>query len=639
MSRTRERLIFAAILLSIAVVYLWNISANGWSNSFYAAAVQAGSQSWKAWFFGSFDPQNYVTVDKPAGGLWLMGLSARIFGFSSASMLIPEALLAVASAALIRAAVRRLAGPGAGLLAAALFALIPVVSVMFRHSNPDAPMVFGMVVAAYFTTRALDTDRAKSAAGFMALAGVGVGFAFLCKTLEGLLVAPSLIVVYAVAAKFGWKTRLLHLSSAAAGLLVSAGWWMAAVALTPAGSRPYVDNSSDNSEWSLAVGYNGLDRLLGTDSGGGMGGGYGHSGGPGFSGTPGLFRIFEDDQAFHVAWLIPAALIALILGFVITSRTTEVATGSGWRRVISVLLARYRALVANPVGVALILWGGWLVSTYLPLTYMKQQFHPYYTSAMAPGIAGTLAVGVVVLWQHRSEAIGKYGLAAVTLASTVMAWVLLRRIPTWYPSLRWILLVGGIAAAAALVLGALDRDKRLRIAVAVLALGISLGGSIAFTIANVSTPKQGGLSTSGPEIAGKNNHFGGRGDQKPLDPAAVKAFKDSTSRWAAATTNTRTAAPIELTANVPVMAIGGFSGRDNPITLQQFIQYAKDGTVDYFVEPADNKDQPFRGQKDDGPPRVADQIQDWVRAHFDPVTYGDLKLYDLDGPMKAGAPA
>ncbi|OHT89416.1 ArnT family glycosyltransferase [Mycobacteroides saopaulense] len=601
----------------MAIVYLWNISQNGWSNAFYAAAVQSGSQSWKAWFFGSFDPQNYVTVDKPAGGLWLMGLSARIFGFSSASMLIPQAILAIASALLIRAAVRRLAGPAAGLLAAAVFALIPVVSVMFRHSNPDAPMVFGMVVAAYFLTRALDTARAREAAGWMALAGAGIGFAFLCKTLEALLVAPALLLVYVLAAKFGWKAKLAHLAAATVALIVSSGWWMLAVALTPAASRPYVDNSTDNSEWTLAIGYNGLDRLLGKDSGMSR-----EFEGPSFSGTPGLFRIFEDDQAFHVAWLIPAALVALVLGLAITSRTDT-----------SGLLARYRSLITNPGGVALILWGGWLVSTYVILAYMKQQFHPYYTSAMAPGIAGTLAIGVVVLWQKRSEPIGRYGLAAVTLAAVVMGWVLLRRDPAWLPWLRWVLLLGGIAAAVALALGGLQRSQRLRIGIATLALAVSLGGSIAFTIANVTTPKVGGLSTSGPAMP-DDDKFGGR-EPAPLDPSLAALIKDSGARWPVATTNTRTAAPIQLETNAPVMAIGGFSGRDNPITLQQFIDYTQDGTVQFYAESVKDKDkQKEQPQHDGDTKRVADDIQKWVENHFSSKDYGDLRVFDLSVPPK-----
>ncbi|WP_195165655.1 glycosyltransferase family 39 protein [Mycobacteroides abscessus] len=621
MSRTRERLILAAVLLTITVVYLWDISQNGWSNAFYAAAVQSGSESWKAWFFGSFDPQNYVTVDKPAGGLWLMGLSARLFGFSSASMLIPQAILAIASAALIRAAVRRQAGPGAGLLAAALFALIPVVSVMFRHSNPDAPMVFGMVLAAYFTTRAIDSKRSRSAAGWLALAGVGIGFAFLCKTLEGLLVAPALLLAYLVSAKWPWKTTFLHILGAGVALLASSGWWMAAVALTPAASRPYVDNSTDNSEWTLAVGYNGLDRLLGGDSQG-MGGGRGS--GPGFSGTPGIFRLFQDTQADHIAWLLPTAFIALILGVIIVGKTPQ--TG-GW-------LGRARAVSTNPAGAGLVLWGTWMVSNYVILSYMAKQFHPYYTSAMAPAIAGSLAIGTALLWRHRAERIGTFGLSALTLSATVMAFVLLRRIPTWQPWLRWVLLIGGLLVAVALTLGVLERNSRLRYAIATLALAVSLGGSIAFTIANVTTPKLGGLSTSGPAIA-EDDKFGGQSPE-PLDPALAALIKDSGARWPVATTNTRTAAPIQLDTDAPVMAIGGFSGRDNPITLQQFIDYTQDGTVQFYAESVKDKDKDKdQLPKDDEPKRVADEIQKWVENHFSSKDYGNLRVFDLSVPPKS----
>ncbi|BBZ80086.1 hypothetical protein MABM_00020 [Mycobacteroides abscessus] len=159
---------------------------------------------------------------------------------------------------------------------------------------------------------------------------------------------------------------------------------MAAVALTPAASRPYVDNSTDNSEWTLAVGYNGLDRLLGGDSQG-MGGGRGS--GPGFSGTPGIFRLFQDTQADHIAWLLPTAFIALILGVIIAGKTPQ--TG-GW-------LGRARAVTTNPAGAGLVLWGTWMVSNYVILSYMAKQFHPYYTSAMAPAIAGCLAIGTVLL--------------------------------------------------------------------------------------------------------------------------------------------------------------------------------------------------------------------------------------------------
>src|ERR1700678_3692009 len=138
-----------AVLLGTALLYLWDLSASGYANSFYAAAVQAGTKSWKAWFFGSLDSSNFITVDKPPASLWIMGLSGRIFGFNSWSLLVPQALEGVAAAGLLCAAVRRAvrgraggrAGAAAGLIAGAAMALTPGAVLIFRFNNPDAFMV------------------------------------------------------------------------------------------------------------------------------------------------------------------------------------------------------------------------------------------------------------------------------------------------------------------------------------------------------------------------------------------------------------------------------------------------------------------------------------------------------------------
>ena len=144
-TKTGERAALALLLTVTAVGYLWNITVNGMGNQFYAAAVWAGSRNWEALLFGSIDPNNVITVDKPPLSQWVMALSGQIFGFSSASMLIPEALMAVGSVWLLYAAVRRISGPAAGLLAGAVLALTPVSAMMFRFNNPDAAMVLLMI--------------------------------------------------------------------------------------------------------------------------------------------------------------------------------------------------------------------------------------------------------------------------------------------------------------------------------------------------------------------------------------------------------------------------------------------------------------------------------------------------------------
>ncbi len=276
----------AVLLVGTGALYLWNLSASGWANSFYAAAVQAGTQNWTAFFFGSLDSANAITVDKPPAALWVMALSGRIFGFSSWSMLAPQALMAVGAVALLWATVRRVAGPGAGLMAGAVLALTPVAVLMFRFNNPDALLVLLMVAAAWATTHAVE----KGSTRWLLLAGVFLGFGFLTKMLQAFLVLPGLALAYLWAAPTTPWRRVRQLLAGGLAIVVSAGWWLLAVALWPAASRPYIGGSTTNSPLELALGYNGLGRILG-----GEGNGRGRF--PGGAGVPG---------AGHSTWACPS---------------------------------------------------------------------------------------------------------------------------------------------------------------------------------------------------------------------------------------------------------------------------------------------------------------------------------------------
>ena len=262
-----QRVALPALLLLTAVAYIWDLSASGYANSFYAAAVQAGTKSWKAFFFGSLDSSSFITVDKPPASLWVMALSGRIFGFSSWSMLVPQALEGVAAVALLYAAIRRWFGTGAGLAAGALLAATPVAALMFRFNNPDALLVLLLVAAAYCLTRALE----RAGTRWVVLAGTMIGFAFLAKMMQAFLVLPAFALVYVVAAPTGVRRRVWQMLAGGLAIVVSAGWWVAIVALWPAGSRPMIDGSSDNSILNLITGYNGLGRIFGASGPGGGG--------------------------------------------------------------------------------------------------------------------------------------------------------------------------------------------------------------------------------------------------------------------------------------------------------------------------------------------------------------------------------
>src|SRR5689334_15816709 len=273
------------LLAGTAALYLWNLSASGWGNSFYAAAAQAGAQSWKAWLFGSLDAGNAITVDKPPAALWVMGLSARIFGVNSWAVLAPQALMGVASVWFLYATVKRWFGTAAGLTAGAALALTPVAVLMFRYDNPDALLVLLMTAGAYTTVRAVE----KASWKWLALTGVLLGFGFLTKMMQAFLVLPGFALVYLIAAPTGLGKRIRDLLIAGLALVVSAGWYVALVSLWPASSRPYIAGSTNNTLWELALGYNGLGRIFGGE---GNGGGGGNSGNISFGGSTGIGRLF-----------------------------------------------------------------------------------------------------------------------------------------------------------------------------------------------------------------------------------------------------------------------------------------------------------------------------------------------------------
>jgi 4-amino-4-deoxy-L-arabinose transferase-like glycosyltransferase len=265
----RARAVDAAPLVGLlalcAALYLWTLSRNGYANQYYAAAVQAGTHSWKAFLFGSLDASNYITVDKPPASLWLMELFTRAFGFSSFSMLLPQALAGVGAVALLYAMVRRRFGSTAAFLSGLTLAITPVAALMFRFNNPDALLVLLLVAGAYCVTRATEDGKTK----WLALAGTAIGVAFLTKMMQAFVVVPAFAAAYLIAAPVPLRRRLWQLGAGGAAMLVAAGWWVALVELWPASARPYIGGSTNNSILELVFGYNGLGRLTGSGAGAG----------------------------------------------------------------------------------------------------------------------------------------------------------------------------------------------------------------------------------------------------------------------------------------------------------------------------------------------------------------------------------
>jgi 4-amino-4-deoxy-L-arabinose transferase-like glycosyltransferase len=607
--RTRERVALAVVLLITAVLYLWNITINGMGNQFYAGAAWSGSQNWEALLFGSLDPRNFITVDKPPVSQWVMGLSGQIFGFSSASMLVPQALMGVASVALLYAGVRRVSGPAAGLLAAWALALTPVAALMFRFNNPDAVMVLLMVASAYCTLRALHGASGR----WIALAGAALGFAFLAKMLEGIIVMPALGLAYLIAAPTSLPRRARHVLGALAAFTVSAGWFVVLTMLWPAASRPYIAGSTDNNFMNLVLGYNGLARVFGHQfdfempTSGPAAEAFGNGGR--WHESHGLARLFSGEFGFQIGWLLPAALLA----------------------VVCVLISRRREPGTDIVRAGVIVFGGWLVINGLVLSFM-QGMHgmipPYYCLSLAPAVAAMFAIGIVEMWRHRTSRFHRIGLAALVFMTGLWGWWILGRNGGWLPPLRWAILAVTVAATATL-LRSLPSETRRQWAAVSLVVGLiaSLAGQTAYTIATIGQSHGMGGGWVGPASAAPPN---GPGWSHDVDnPQLQDMLRATTTEWSAAIKRSAPAAALELSTQTAVMAVGGFLGIDPVPTLNQFQGYVAHHQIGYYIVPDPNNDD-FPVDRD-----AHTDITNWVAQNFMSTKVGSDTVYDLRAPSMA----
>jgi 4-amino-4-deoxy-L-arabinose transferase-like glycosyltransferase len=679
-----------ALLVATALLYLVGLSRNGWANEFYAAAVQAGTKSWKAFLFGSVDSSNFITVDKTPLFLWPMELTARVFGLNSWSLLIPQALEGVATVGVLYTTVRRWFGPAAGIIAGAVMALTPVATLMFRFDNPDAMLVLLTTLAAYATTRAIESGRTR----WIALAGALLGLGYLAKMLQAFLVLPGLAFAYLICGKPRLGKRIWQLLVGAGALVAASGWWVAIDLLTPAADRPYVGGSTDNSILNLTFSYNGLGRLTGE---GGPGGG---GGGGGFGGATGLTRLFAADMGGQIAWLIPASVIALAV----------------------MLWVSRRAARGDRTRAAALLWGGWLLVTGLVFSFMSGIIHPYYTVALAPAVAALVGIGASGLWRIRHTWLARVALAAGVVVTAAVAWVLLDRSPSWFPWLRVVIVVAAVGAAGLILAGpvvrpATARGRMLLAAVAgSLAVVAGLAGPLVYSLDTAATAHSGSIPSAGPTVA---SSFGGAGGGAPgatgspgqrgsgtfpgrtggsgqtgsgelpsgsgrpgsggepgsgslrgraggqgrlgsgevpsgtgrsaggragfpsggtgggpggatTSAALSKLLETGASgyKWAAATISSTSAASLELNSNgVPVMAIGGFTGSDPAPTLAEFRKLVAEHEIHYFIGGGMGGGGIGGAGSSD-----ASQITSWVESHFTSKSVGGTTVYILTSP-------
>jgi 4-amino-4-deoxy-L-arabinose transferase-like glycosyltransferase len=610
--RLRSRWPELAILTGTLVILVWGLSKNGYGNQYYAAAVRSMTYSWRNFVFGAADPGGWITTDKPPLALWFGALSARVFGFSSWSLLLPSAVCGVASVALLMAAVRRAWGRWAGRAAGIALALTPTFVAVGRVNNPDIVLVLFIVSAAYATQRAISDRRL----GWMIVAGLCCGLGFLAKMLVVGFVMPGIFAAYLVAGPGGWWRRVRDALLAGGVFLLIVGAWIALIDLTPASSRPYVALSTNNTAQSLVLGARGFGDLTGGNAG--IGTGFANfdisaitARLPGLGGAPGIGRLFNVSIGDQVMWLVVPALLALVAG---------------------VFLA-VRVRLARPEVGSVVLWGGYGFVSYLVLAYTHGIFHDYYVSALAPALAALVGIGVALSLRS-----GRWGAVFTVGALTGTAFVevvFLNRVNV-YPGLRIAIPAALAAIGVALLIATFLRRGSARPALSIaltMGLAVALIAPGLWVLWAVRHTENAPYAAAGPPLknaqrGGSLTSFGLGGfgtSTSGLPSAELKwlVHQNQHERWLVAVRS-------DLTAETPivdgysVMPWGGFYGTDSAMTRGRLATLTGDDEL-RFVD---------TGGFTLGDPNQIGQLVSQACVHVDPAVWGGSgtsTLYDCAG--------
>jgi 4-amino-4-deoxy-L-arabinose transferase-like glycosyltransferase len=588
-SLRRMRPELALLLLVAGVLNLWGLSENGWANEYYSAAVRSMSSSWHAFLYGSFDAAGAMTVDKPPLSSWVQVAFVKVFGFHSLSLLVPQALMGVATVALVYDLTRRLWGRPAGFVAGLALATTPIAVAISRHNNPDALLILCCAGALWATVRAFQDGRTR----WIVLAGVCIGLGFEAKMAAALLVVPGIVAAWLWIAPRGRLVALRQLLAGGAAMVAVGAAWPLLVALTPAADRPWVSGTSDNSILSLIFGYNGLGRLSGQAGGPqAFGGGGGAGGGP-FGGPPGVLRLLDPSLGGQAGWLLGFALVAG-LGIAIASRLRRTDERTGW----------------------LIVVGGAALTCAVAFSAASGIFHPYYVSQLAPFAAALVGAGVGQVLRGGLPARVIASLAIAGGVATTLA--VLHNNPGQLTWLTPILVTAGVLAVGALVLlGGRHLRTSLAVGLAVLfiaptawaaqTLGHATDGT--FPAGGPSSASAGGFgggpggarggfagrlrggpppgANGAPPNAGGPGGPGGRGGLGGRDSQSITAALSYITAHGGGTLAVSSqnggAATTIIDSGADVVAIGGFSGRESQVTADWLAARVASGEIRYVL--------------------------------------------------------
>src|SRR5215218_4686229 len=544
-----HRMVLTAILALSAFLNLSWLTSEGYGNVYYAATVKDMLDSWHNFFFVSFDA-GFVSVDKPPLGFWIQAASAYLFGFHGWSILLPQALAGVFSVALLYHLVGRSFGPVAGLLAALALALTPISVATDRSNNLESLLALTVLLAAWAFILAAETGRLR----WLIVGALVVGVGFNVKMLEAFVVLPAFYLMYIVAARVGWRRRIIHLGLATIVIVAASLPWVVTVDLTPAEQRPYVGSSSFDTETDLIVGWNGVERLVGSDKG---------------VGDPGPLRFLDPQLAGQIGWLLPLAFVGL-----------AVASWQSWKRRPSLRLL-------NRQQQALLLWGTWLM-TLVVFFSVAGDWDPYYLAMLAPAVAALVGAGGLALWDdYRSQGWRGWLLPLTLVGVASLQLYIVSLYPDWSHWLAPTIAILCLAAAASLVAASLKPGLKVSgYPLAAISVGV-LSLFLAPSIWAASTMWYGAETrapTAGPQTGASetSSRFPSDGDKvAPMVDYLQANQGDAT--YLVAAIRSDLASPIILNTDKPVIAFGGFWGRDPVFSIERLAGLVNKGSVRFFV--------------------------------------------------------
>ena len=609
-----------AVMALALTLNTWSLSSAGYGNTYYAAAVRSMTMSWSNFFFGAFDPGGYITVDKPPAFLWVGALSARMFGYSSLSILLPSAIAGAANVGLLWVIVRRYFGVTAATIAALVLALTPISVAVNRLNLPEPFMILVLLGAAYAVMRSIEEERWWT---WMVIAGALVGVGFNTKMLAAWIPGPAFVLAMIVAMPVVNRASIRKLAKqlavlGAVTLVVSASWAIA-VDLWPSSNRPYVGGSIDNTVQDLVFGYNGFGRVEGERGGGGpppppvnvpaaqppfvpvaprlnsaplpsapsapapaarpntaplfplagatirRGGGAAPTGGlngPGgvFGGSPGWFRMVNPANGGQIGWLLPFAIGAAAIALLLSMRDPK-------RRALTVLFV------------------GWVVLFGGVFSYAQGIMHSYYTSAMAPGVAALVGIGTVALAdalrRDRRWLWAAFALVGVTLYTQIY---IENRVPDFYGWVRPLTVVVTVIGLAIVVALTLRRTSSLG-GLAVMMTGLLLLPAAWTISASANTSLNATLPQAGPQQGASGATFGSDAFDKSTTGLAAWLRTQNTSgtTWPLVVANSQNASRLIAEDQLSVMSLGGFSGVDNTISVAGFAKLVSIGAIRFVV--------------------------------------------------------